>query len=269
MQDKQGKQAACLTCGVLRNAVDNPGLVAPDFGQGRRRKVASEEWSPFRRATGGGQNPAYKGAAHPFVPLSRAPRRATPSGMTSNSLPACGFKEWSLVCDALGAGAQSIILRKGGIHEGRSGFYWKHDTFFLFPTHFHEQSLQFPWPEAPPLQPRSDEDAHVITLFASVEWKAQITAWEDVARLRDFHFWTDETIRERFDYTDDAGISLAFLRVWRLAEPWGFPHLARYGGCRSWLDLPEVPRDGQLSPVLTDELHAQRLAAVRAALPAL
>ena len=26
-------------------------------------------------------------------------------------LPACGFKEWSMVCDALGAGAQSIILR--------------------------------------------------------------------------------------------------------------------------------------------------------------
>ena len=26
-----------------------------------------------------------------------------------------GFKEWSLVCDALGGGTQSVILRKGGI----------------------------------------------------------------------------------------------------------------------------------------------------------
>jgi len=33
-----------------------------------------------------------------------------------------GFKEWSLVCDAFGRGEQSIILRKGGIAEGREGF---------------------------------------------------------------------------------------------------------------------------------------------------
>jgi hypothetical protein len=189
--------------------------------------------------------------------------------MTSSSTPACGFKEWSLVCDALGTGAQSVILRKGGIHEGRSGFYWKHDAFYLFPTHFHEQTLHFPWPDAGPLQQRSDEDPHLITLFAAVEWKTQLTAWEDVERLREFHFWTGEAIRERFDYTDNAGISMAFLRVWRLEHPWEFPHQARYGGCRSWLDLPEVPRDVALSPVLSDEQHVQRLTAVRAALPTL
>jgi hypothetical protein len=50
-----------------------------------------------------------------------------------------GFKEWSLVCGALGSGEQSIILRKGGIAEGRSGFSFQHREFFLFPTFFHEQ----------------------------------------------------------------------------------------------------------------------------------
>jgi hypothetical protein len=50
-----------------------------------------------------------------------------------------GFKEWSLVCDALGCGEQSIILRKGGIAEGREGFSFRHREFFLFPTFFHEQ----------------------------------------------------------------------------------------------------------------------------------
>src|SRR5438034_7706733 len=49
-----------------------------------------------------------------------------------------GFKEWSLVCDALGRGDQSIILRKGGIAEGREGFSFRHREFFLFPTFFHE-----------------------------------------------------------------------------------------------------------------------------------
>jgi hypothetical protein len=30
-----------------------------------------------------------------------------------------GFKEWAIVGEALGRGGQSIILRKGGIAEGR------------------------------------------------------------------------------------------------------------------------------------------------------
>jgi hypothetical protein len=44
-----------------------------------------------------------------------------------------GFKEWTLICEALGNGSQSIILRKGGIAEGRAGFRFQHDEFFLFP----------------------------------------------------------------------------------------------------------------------------------------
>jgi hypothetical protein len=50
-----------------------------------------------------------------------------------------GFKEWSLVCDALGRGTQSVILRKGGIAEGRRGFSFRYREFFLFPTLIHEQ----------------------------------------------------------------------------------------------------------------------------------
>src|SRR4051794_31618838 len=50
-----------------------------------------------------------------------------------------GFKEWALVCEALGRGEQTVILRKGGIAEGRDGFVFRHREFFLFPTFFHEQ----------------------------------------------------------------------------------------------------------------------------------
>ena len=50
------------------------------------------------------------------------------------------FKEWAVICEALGSGRQSIILRKGGIHEGRGGFEFSHQEFALFPTRFHEQA---------------------------------------------------------------------------------------------------------------------------------
>ena len=53
-----------------------------------------------------------------------------------------GFKEWALVCAALGEGRQSVIIRKGGLAEGRDGFVFLHREFFLFPTFFHEQLVR-------------------------------------------------------------------------------------------------------------------------------
>lgn len=44
-----------------------------------------------------------------------------------------------MVCDALASGRQAIILRKGGIHEGRAGFSFAEENFFLFPNRFHNQ----------------------------------------------------------------------------------------------------------------------------------
>ena len=58
---------------------------------------------------------------------------------------AIGFKEWSYVCDSLTQGVQTLVLRKGGIHEGHGGFEWKHRGFFLFPTWFHTQGEKLRW----------------------------------------------------------------------------------------------------------------------------
>ena len=50
------------------------------------------------------------------------------------------FKEWGVVVDALGSGEQIVVLRKGGIAEGREGFQVEHEKFWLFPTRFHQQA---------------------------------------------------------------------------------------------------------------------------------
>ena len=179
----------------------------------------------------------------------------------SPPLPVPAFKEWSLVCAALGCGAQSLILRKGGIHEGKSGFWWRHDRFFLFPTHFHEQTAQFPWtPPAPVALTEDPEGRHSIEFLAEVQSKHQITDWETVCRLADLHHWNEQTVRERFDYSDQTGISLAFLRVFRLDQPWTFPDENKFGGCRSWLELPAAPDPLILTPVVSDAVHDRRRA---------
>src|SRR3954469_6548443 len=48
------------------------------------------------------------------------------------------LKEWATVCEALGAGRQIILLRKGGIFEAAGGFEIEHRQFLLFPTYVHQ-----------------------------------------------------------------------------------------------------------------------------------
>src|SRR5437773_11511491 len=76
-----------------------------------------------------------------------------------------GFKEWSLVCDALGGGCQSVILRKGGMAEERGGFSFRHREFFLFPTFFHEQIARVRIPGA---------DIQATTSTIAIRWYARV-----------------------------------------------------------------------------------------------
>src|SRR3954468_6229695 len=92
-----------------------------------------------------------------------------------------GFKEWALVCEALGRGEQTILLRKGGIAEGRGGFGFRHSEFFLFPTFFHEQAGKVRRREAeiPAACPGQIE----IRYFAKLEVRKEITDWSQAAAL--------------------------------------------------------------------------------------
>lgn len=176
-----------------------------------------------------------------------------------------GFKEWALVCEALGNGLQSLILRKGGIAEGRAGFRFQHDNFLLMPTLFHEQVAKLNLPENTQV-PSLKDGVHSLSLRATVEWTQDLTDWQQIKRLAPLHIWREQVIRERFDYDAKQGISLAFLRIHRLSEPFEFPDAPKYGGCRSWVQLPELPESTRSVPVLDDERHRLAEKAVREAL---
>jgi hypothetical protein len=176
-----------------------------------------------------------------------------------------GFKEWALVCEALGAGCQSVILRKGGIAEGRDGFRFQHPDFLLLPTLFHEQVSKLKLPPEMSL-PQHVPGQHVIRFRVVVEWTRELTDWEQVRRLDPFHLWSEQTIRERFLYDRKEAVSLAFLRVFRLSRPFEFPDAAKYGGCRSWVELPDLPEGIGFESVLEDSEHRDRELAVLSAL---
>jgi hypothetical protein len=179
-----------------------------------------------------------------------------------------GFKDWSLVCAALGQGRQSLILRKGGIAEGRDGFRFKHAEFFLFPTQYHEQAQKVRPVELAGLHPAPPAPAGTVEIryFFRLEWAVWLDDREALARLEPFHVWEAEVVRERFQYDAPAGLQCAFGRVYRLEPAWTFPDRPGYGGCRSWVALPEPPPAAALHPVIEEPRHRAVDAAVRAAL---
>ncbi len=169
------------------------------------------------------------------------------------------FKEWAFVCEALGSGEQSLLLRKGGIAEGKKGFGFEHQEFFLFPTWFHGQLEKMRSTYTPAVIAETPE---ILTLeyVATVEWSGFVTDREKVAQLERLHVLHDSVIDERFDYNaekTDRGIYLAFVRVYRMNPVIQLPMEKKFGGCRSWVQLPAVT-PGALVSVLSDEEHAVR-----------
>jgi hypothetical protein len=166
-----------------------------------------------------------------------------------------GFKEWAAVCEALGRGAQSIILRKGGLAEGRDGFSFQHREFFLFPTWFHEQlgkvrgvNIAIPEPKPGVIE---------IELFAKLELTRVINSWPMAEALEPFHILQPSVVRNRFEY-ERLGLHVGFARIFHVVPTWTFPNDKKYGGCRSWLILPIPPAELRLDPVLSETEHAGR-----------
>jgi len=172
-----------------------------------------------------------------------------------------GFKEWALVCEALGRGEQSIILRKGGIAEGRAGFQFQHREFFLFPTFFHEQAAKIR--TSPAEIPPQGEGEIEINLFAKLEESLMVTSWETAVVLEPWHVLQRDVVRERFTYDETPGIYVGVVRIFRMTTPWIIPDLPAYGGCRSWVKLP-IRTNLQMEAVLSDREHAACLEKFRA-----
>jgi hypothetical protein len=161
-----------------------------------------------------------------------------------------GFKEWALVCEALGRGEQTVLVRKGGIAEGKAGFAFRHREFFLFPTFFHEQAVKVRVPD--PRIPAPREGEVEIRYFAKLEGQREITAWPEAEALAPFHILAEPVVKERFEYKG-AGIHVGLVRVFRLEPIWVLPDRPAYGGCRSWVELPASPPQMGFEPVLSDE----------------
>ena len=187
--------------------------------------------------------------------------------MTSPPTPpeACSiaFKEWAGVCDALGEGRQSLILRKGGVSEGPGGFRPEHPAFWLYPTHVHEAEQGLRTTTKPRIVETPGEV--LIESLVVVEWVGRVERVEQLAAIEDLHDWTAATILGRFHYRAPGLWALA-VRAYRRAEPWPVAITPAHLGCKTWVPLETPPSPSGLAPVLDDGESSRHLDQIRSAL---
>jgi hypothetical protein len=182
------------------------------------------------------------------------------------------FKEWAIVVDALGRGEQILVLRKGGIAEGRGGFQVEGPRFLFFPTLYHQQREQV----LPQAQARYDLIAPELPgpEVLRLEFCAEVVAWRRleslaaVERLRGQHIWRDEVLAERFDWGKQQAIFALAVRVSRLPQRLELPMLPACGGCKSWIELAEEVPTAAAQPVLAEAAFQAKLRAFESALAA-
>ena len=184
-------------------------------------------------------------------------------------MPEHALKEWAVTVEALAAGDQVLIVRKGGIGEKR--FELPHPRFYLFPTYAHQRPelVKPAWRErfGDPLARRDEPDRLPLPAYAELHSAYPIADPEALAAIDGLHILAPSYAEERLRWRRVHPLWAAVLRVWNVPEPPVLEDAAAHGGCVSWVELPEpIGAPAERRPALSDEAFADAAGAVEAAL---
>jgi hypothetical protein len=173
------------------------------------------------------------------------------------------LKEWSAAVHAMLDGRQTVLLRKGGVHEKRFAVASRRFVFFPTVAHGHAERVR---PEFRDLLAAaaadSTDDEIVVRGGAEVVAAVEVTRPEAIDELAGLHIWTPESVRaERLDFRPRHRLTVLVVRARPLLEPVRLPRLPDYRGCVSWVDLPVTQEWGE--PVHDDAAMADVVARVR------
>jgi hypothetical protein len=172
------------------------------------------------------------------------------------------LKEWAVICRALTAGRQAILIRKGGIAESGGEFEVEHRRFWLFPTYVHQQKAGIV-PEAAALLEQVDADRPPsgivrLTHFAEVARIYHIRELANAWKLAGMHCWSHETVQSRFEYRQ-PGLFMLAVRAYRAPQVFDLADTAEYAGCRSWVELDRALSTEGATPVLEEQAFVETL----------
>jgi hypothetical protein len=184
-------------------------------------------------------------------------------------VPEHALKEWAVTVAALAAGDQVLIVRKGGIGEKR--FELPHPRFYLFPTYAHQRPelVKPAWRDRfeDPLARREEPERLPLPAYAELHSAHPIADPQALAAIDDLHILAASYAEERLRWRRVHPLWAAVLRVWTLPEPPALEEASRFGGCVSWVELPDaVGAPGERRPALGDDAFAAAAGAVEEAL---
>jgi len=145
-----------------------------------------------------------------------------------------------VLVDAIGRGEQLLLLRKGGIADPGQGFQLQHREFWLYPTWEHQKEELL----RPEFRARLKEPAPAVAkvplqVYAGVAAQKEIKDPSKLARLKKYHLWNEEFIRQRLAYKPELPLQALVLRAYLLRKPVLHPVHPEYAGCKSWVELGE------------------------------
>ena len=173
------------------------------------------------------------------------------------------LREWQDVCASIAADGHQLLIRKGGIAEGRAGFEVKQNFFGLLPTLFHQVKNGDPEAETP-------EPPRIVSLICQLVDAFAIPSATDLSSLAGLHAYTADQLAARQTYKPERPLNLLIVRPFRLKAPIDFAAAAIKQSCRSWIDMPLSQPMGGIEPVSemnTSEATISRLRDMIEAMP--
>jgi hypothetical protein len=185
-------------------------------------------------------------------------------------MPEHALKEWAVTCDALLAGEQVLIVRKGGIGEKK--FELPHPRFFLFPTYAHQRPVLVK-PEyrdrfGDTLDRRDEPALLPLVGFAEIAAGYPIEDRAALEAIDHLHILEPSYAAERLRWRPKQPLWAIVLRVWRVDPAPVLAVTEEHGGCVSWVDLPPDIARPEGTPALDETAFAGAAAAVADALAA-
>lgn len=185
------------------------------------------------------------------------------------------LKEWAVAIEALMQGEMILLLRKGGIHEAGGRFAIAQPQFWLSPTYEHQKPHLLKSPYADRVSPVASgwhPEVLPIQAWATVTHVYEITEAEQIAALLPFHIWTETFATERLKWKSRSPLSVLLLRVYRCSQPISLPYRSEYGGCKSWIEIAELPEltggpeMPEAQPVLSEADYQRQVQAIQTAI---
>ncbi len=104
-----------------------------------------------------------------------------------------------------------------------------------------------------------------LALYAVVDEAVELADESRLEGLSTLQILSAATLRRRFHYRS-PGLFVLPVRIYSLSQPIELAETPHFAGCRTWVDLERELPTADLSPVLSEAVHEQRLAAIRQAL---